>query len=121
MSIPTRCHLWQKDNLVPEDLAKGTFEPLCSLMDESHLTRRLLKCAQCGQLYLHEFYEEMDWVTGKDSQYSTYIPVDTKEEAQNMSQMSPMEILQFSPRLQCDFPQEVTTPLITWMGKESST
>jgi hypothetical protein len=47
--------------------------------DDSHLSRRLLKCRECAQLYFFEFYEEIDWLDSKDPQYVTYIPVETRD------------------------------------------
>lgn len=51
-----------------------------SLEDESHFTRALCHCPDCGRYYLTSFYEEIDWDDGDDSQASVYYPV-TAEEA----------------------------------------
>lgn len=98
------CHLVEttpsEDNLVP---TKDHFEVIKTFVDESHLFRYLLKCKKCGQLFFYEFYEEIDWKEGKDSQYSTYIPVNSKEEAEDLNKKSQIELLGVLPRLQSDF------------------
>ncbi len=114
--IPTQCHLWQKENLTSYDLAIGdTFEVIKTYTDESHLIRSLVKCKQCGQLYFHEFYEEIDWENGKDPQYTTYIPIEDIEAADELNKTNQLELLQFSPRLQNDFPSDADKPIIKWI------
>lgn len=105
--IPTKCKLWGLKNITSADLNYWTnFDILETFEDESHLIRRLLKCKECGQLYFYEFCEEIDWVNGDDPQWRKYIPVENQEEAEKMAQMSPLELLQFSPRLQDDSSKE---------------
>jgi hypothetical protein len=58
--------------------------------DDSHIVRDLLKCADCGHLYFHEFYEEIDWKEGNDAQYTSFIPVDDIRSADNLSKLSPL-------------------------------
>lgn len=70
-----------------------------------------------GQLYFFEFYEEIDWEGGNDPQYTTYIPVETNEEIETLKKSSPLELLQFFPRLQIDFPKEAKEPKVWWNGK----
>jgi len=112
-----KCHLWQKDNITNADLDRDTFELVKTLVDSSHLDRSILKCKQCGQLYFFEFYEEIDWEKGNDPQYSTWVPIESDEQAEKMSKMSPIELLQFSPRLQKDFPSDADKPTFKWIGK----
>jgi len=69
------------------------------------LFRYVLKCDRCGQLYFFEFYETIDWIEGNDPQYTTYIPVNTIEEAQELNKLSELELLIIVPRLQADFLQ----------------
>lgn len=114
----TKCHLLNKDTLTETDLSKDTFDHIKEYVDESHLFRDLLKCKDCGQLYFFEFYEEVDWVDGQDPQYTTWIPVESEEKSDEMNKLSPLEILQFFPRIQKDFPKEATTPTIKIIGRE---
>ena len=93
---PIQCVFWEK----PELICVGRpFEAVEDLIDESHLTRSILKCRECGQLYFYEFYEIVDWEDGDDKQYSTYFPVDTREQIEALNASSVFEIHQFSPRL----------------------
>lgn len=107
-------------------LAKGTpdeadlvptnehFNCLKTYADESHLFRYLLECKDCGQLYFYEFYEEIDWEEGNDPQYTTYIPVETAGEAEELNKKSNLELLRVTPRLQDDFLQD-GTKTIRWV------
>lgn len=117
MKAPTQCVLWEKPELINEPM-KERFELLETFADESHLWRYLLKCRECEQLYFFEFYEEIDWEHGNDPQYTTWIPIDAPEDAQKFSKLSPLELLQFSPRLQKDFPKDAKTPSLRWVGKK---
>ncbi|MBN2326835.1 MAG: hypothetical protein JXR73_06750 [Candidatus Omnitrophica bacterium] len=117
MKNPTQCVLWENPELV-RGPSQDFFELMETYVDDSHLSRRLLKCRECGQLYFFEFYEEIDWVDGDDPQYSTYIPVETGEEVQALKNSSQFGLLQFFPRLQIDFPKEAKKPKIWWNGKE---
>lgn len=94
--------------------ATDRFFELKTLVDESHLIRRILKCRKCVQLYFYEFYEEIDWAEGNDPQYRTYVPVATLEEAENMNKNFKAGFITASPRLQFDFLQN-GTKTINWV------
>ena len=100
-SRPSECVLWQSDNLSIEQL-RQIFEKVTSYEDDSHLIRTLLRCKECGHLYFHEFYEEIDWSEGKDAQYITWIPVDDMESGGELSRLSPMALLDY-PSIRYDF------------------
>ena len=85
--------------------------------DESHLIRALYKCKDCQQLYFYEFYEEIDWIEGKDPQYRTLIPVSSEDEADNMNKLTSIELLRFFPRIQSDWPSNAIAPEVKWVGK----
>lgn len=93
------------------------FELIGTYVDESHLMRDLLKCRECGQLYFHEFYEEIDSEDGNDPQYITYMPVETEDEIKTLKAASQFGLLAFSPRLQKDFPMDAEKPAVRWIGK----
>jgi hypothetical protein len=115
---PTQCRLWQKENLTdPDSISADNFEVLHTFVDESRLCRRLVKCKECGQLYFYEFYEEIDWKEGNDPQYCTFIPIETRDEAETMARVSPLELLRFGPRLQKDWPAGEDKPTIRWIGR----
>ncbi len=92
------------------------FERIDTYVDECHLVRSLLKCRECGQLYFHEFYEEIDWEGGNDPQYFTYVSVETDDEIETLKSASLFGLLEFSPRLQRDFPKD-EKPKVGWVGK----
>ena len=72
---PTQCHLWNLDHPTPQ----GEMELVKNYVDESHFDRALMRCRQCGQLYFYEWYEEIDWESGNDPSYATWIPVEEKD------------------------------------------
>lgn len=87
-----------------------------TLAKESHLFCYILKCRSCGQLYYYEFFEEIDWIDGKDPQRTIYIPVDSIEEAQMRGKAPPGMAVHGRPYLLYDFPKEASTPKLTWIG-----
>lgn len=114
MIAPTQCILWETPERV-SGVMKNRFEVIDTYVNESHHWRYLLKCRECGQLYFFEFYEEIDWVNGNDPQYSTYIPIETKDEIETLKNTSPLGLLQFFPRLQRDFPKDAKEPISHWV------
>mgnify|MGYP000846868312 FL=1 len=109
-----KCHLL--DATPNEELLSPTrthFKLLKTYEDESHIMRYLLRCKLCPQLYFFEFYEEIDWDKGEDLQYTSYIPVNTQEDADKINQFSQFELLKVKPRLQADFVGSTKT--IRWV------
>ena len=90
----------------------GAFPKRCgqTFVDESHLSRELLRCKDCGQLYFFEFYEEIDWEDGNDPQFSTYVPVETGAEIEMLKKASPIKLLEYLPQLRRDFPKDAKSP-----------
>ena len=125
MMIPTQCQLWQKEQVTSEDIQLGShFEILNTFEDSSHLTRLLLRCRDCGQLYFYEFYEEIDWEGGNDPHYLTFLPIESEEEARRLAKMAPVssvagmapiELLQLYPRLQGAWPADAERLTIRWI------
>lgn len=101
-----------------QDFMLNGFELIETYEDESHFWRYLLKCRECGQLYFFEFYEVIDWIDGKDPQYTTYIPVETSEDIEKLKESSLFGLLDFFPRLQIDFLKEAKEPKVWWNGKQ---
>lgn len=112
---PEQCHLWKTEELSDGDL-DNIFDILQTYSEDSHFSRRLVKCKQCEQLYIKEFYEKIDWVDGEDSQYVTYIPVKNAEEAETISKVGLWEFQTFSPRINRDWPKGKPRR-IYWIGK----
>jgi hypothetical protein len=116
MKSPTQCVLWENPALVAGP-QKDRFKRLDTYVDDDHLTRCLLRCRECGQLYFYEFYEEIDWDGGDDPQYRTYIPVETDTEIGALKKSSRFDLLKYFPRLQRDWPKEAQAPTARWVGK----
>lgn len=114
---PTQCHLWKKDALETSDLNICNFELVHTFSEDSHFSRRLVMCKDCKQLYLKEFYEEIDWVGGEDPQYTTYIPVRDKKEAKIINRSDIFDIQSFYPKINLDWPKgkEMT---VKWIGRQ---
>jgi hypothetical protein len=70
----TQCHLWQSENLCPEDV-DAALELVETWADESHYSKHLCRCKTCGQLYVDVWCELIDWDDGGDRAYTFYIPV----------------------------------------------
>lgn len=113
-----QCHLYQKSKLTTEDIQlEPTFELLKKFSEESHERRYLLRCRKCGWLYFYDFSEEVDWAQGNDAQLSTFIPVKSESEAEELAGLSALELLKYRPRIEKIFPSSATAPTVTWVGK----
>ena len=106
MKNPVQCVLWEQPELV---FGKGDgdrwdrLEVLDRFIDDSHLSRFLVKCHECGQLYVYEDYE-VSWSIDEDEPYyNILLPVDSAEEAKNLQNTrSEHDLLHYFPRLQYD-------------------
>ena len=121
MKAPTQCALWAKPELLDERMAHvDRFERLETFVDRSHLSRDLLKCRECGQLYFFEFYEEIDWEDSDDPQYWTYIPVVTGAEIEMLKKASSLKLLECLPQLRRDWPKGAKSPKTYWLKPRSA-
>jgi hypothetical protein len=108
VSAPTECHLWNEKEIA-RDVLKTSLKLVKTYEDESHLSRNLLQCQQCGHLFFFEFYEIVDWENGNDAQYSTWIPVDDVESADGLNKLSPIELLGYRA-IKVRFPSDAEKP-----------
>ncbi len=108
ISIPSDCHLWKKKPLTRVDLRQA-FDLVKEYQDDSHLSRKLVRCRECGHLFFSEFYEIIDWQGGNDDQYSSWIPVDDEASAERLNELSPIALLQYVS-LRVDFPRTAAGP-----------
>ena len=74
-------------------------------------------CKDCKQLYLKEFYEEIDWAGGEDPQYTTYIPVRDKKEAKIINKSDIFDIQSFYPKINLDWPKGKDMT-VKWIGRQ---
>lgn len=107
--IPFQCHLWQKGAPTAKQLLKDLVD-VATYEDDSHLIRKVKRCRKCRQLYFYEFYEEIDWVGGNDPQYRTWIPIEDEDSAEELSSLSPLQLLRYSG-IRSDFPSDADHPI----------
>ena len=114
---PEDCILWEHPELLLDAGQYLLFEEVeeYRVQNDSHLSRRLLKCRECGQLYFYEFYEEIDWDDGDDSQWQTYVPVKTEEEIEILKATGQTSLMKHSPRLQLDWPKGQKIKKVFWI------
>jgi hypothetical protein len=79
-----------------------------------HWWRNLLACRTCGQLYFHEFYEEIDWGGGNDPQFTIFVPVKDRPEALAMAAMAPGRVTVGRAHLRKEWPAELEKPRVYW-------
>jgi hypothetical protein len=113
---PVQCALWKQPELIEGEF-KERFEFLKILTDDEspigNVYRRLLKCRECGQLYLMELYDR------GGASYDTFIPVETKEMAECLASRSIYELLTVFPRLQRDHRMDGSDSLRWTIGDTS--
>jgi hypothetical protein len=94
-----QCALWKDPETT---VAKGLFAQFVLLetfFKDSNWWRYLLKCRGCGQLYVFEFQEQIDWQDRDDTHFTTWIPVGTTEDIEAVSTAVPVDLRSFVPRL----------------------
>lgn len=77
--------------------------------------RQLMKCQDCGQLYFHEFYEEVDFRDGEDRQYFIFIPVDNIKVADEHNKLTRLALTSLPGIYKYSPPQDA---LPYWRNKE---
>jgi hypothetical protein len=98
---PTQCVFWRHPERALGKFSQA-FEAIEKYVDESHLSRSLRRCRECGQLYFCEWYEWVDWNEGNDKIYITLIPVQTPEEIAALKETTVFTLMRYTPRLQLD-------------------
>ena len=83
LSENIKCCLWNASKIDRHDLSR-TLIPVEIIDHESHFTRKILKCKECGQIFLYQFNEDVDWIDGNDDQYYKWIPVENIEKAREL-------------------------------------
>src|SRR5690606_29691657 len=112
-----QCVRWTRETPQQEDLYAG-LETIATYTEESHEILRLRRCTECGQLYLYQFHEEIDWIDGNDPQYRTLTPVVPKDPAKPVEQLQLGEFDFVGPTLKSDWPADVDEPKMYWVGRE---
>ena len=112
---PRHCTLWTDPEATVARGLKAQFERLETFVEESHWWRYLLKCRECGQRYVYEFREEVDWADGDDPQYVTWVPVETEQEIRALRSAPPDDLRLYTPCLCKDRPKGARTPHLYWV------
>jgi hypothetical protein len=110
LPAPTKCHLWN----APERLHEVRFDTVVVFDEEDHYRRRLVKCPDCGQLYLQETPDE----TAADLA-CTYIPVPTEEHGAALALAAHASLMRVRPLLREEFPDGQTAPQFQWWPVEA--
>ncbi|QIE44050.1 hypothetical protein G5B38_00090 [Pseudohalocynthiibacter aestuariivivens] len=105
MFDPIQCRLWSEPTILADKGHGEVFENIETFRDSSHDMRALVRCRECGQRYIFDYHEEIDWENGNDPTYLTYVPVRNDADIAQMRNVADqIGILQFHPRLQYDRP-----------------
>ncbi len=106
------CHLFT--GTPTREAVLNGFDTVETFEEDNHMSRRLVKCRQCPQLYFYAFDEEVDFKGGEDPQFRTWIPVTSPEEAHQLNSQSRMQFAKFSPRLEYSWPSDQESPTVEW-------
>ena len=109
------CALWKDPEATVARGLQAQFELLETFGKESHWWRYLLKCRDCGQLYVYDFHETVDWEGGEDPQFVTWVPVATDDEIAAVKAAPPGLLGGFTPRLCRDWPKGQDRPALFWV------
>ena len=116
--IPKNCHYWRDPKQIKSGLLQDRFELLKTYVKDEHFWQYLLKCRKCGQQYVMEFRESIDWVNGNDPQFTLYVPVSDEIDADYVLSAGLQSV---SPRLHDDFPSDAEDHLIYWVAEVRAT
>lgn len=113
--VLSNCALWREPEATVAKGLRSVFVLVETFARESHWWRYLLRCRECGQLYVFEFYEEVDWEGGQDPQYSTWVPISSEAEIADILQAPRGELATFVPRLCKDWPKGQSKAVLHWI------
>ncbi|MCB2053471.1 MAG: hypothetical protein KDE35_04415 [Geminicoccaceae bacterium] len=113
----SRCRLWTEPEAMLAKPLAAVFRVVEVFADESHWWRYLIECRTCGQLYVFEFFDEIDWSLGDDPRYTTYVPVGSRAEVDELLQAPRGQLHSSGPELRADRPSG-KPETIRWFGRE---
>lgn len=113
---PLTCALWKHPEATLARGLEAQFERLEIIARDSHWWRYLLKCRGCGQLYVYDFLETVDWHGGEDPQRATWVPVTTSDQIARAKTAPPGAMRAFTPRLCRDWPKGQEKPSLVRVG-----
>ena len=119
LAPPEACILWREPERAAANIGRDCFDLVEVVFEDSHSWRNILRCRECGQLYLYDFFEMVDWEDGEDPQYWMWIPVGSPEEAAEIKGLPTEALSDVYPRLQRDYPKGATAPKLYWVGRRN--
>jgi hypothetical protein len=66
---------------VPSNAREVALVPIRAVWESSHSSFKLTRCESCGQRYLKQFHEIIDWGGGEDDVWIRWMPLTDEEEA----------------------------------------
>ncbi|KAA5607010.1 hypothetical protein F1188_03640 [Roseospira marina] len=109
------CALWRDAATIARARLADHFERTATLFEDSHAWRYLLTCRDCGQAYVFDFFEEIDWSGGNDPQFKLWVPVPPGQDPLAMAREDRNTLLERTPRLHSDWPADAPQPRIHWV------
>jgi hypothetical protein len=99
---PTQCHLWHIKAIGAQDIA-GAFALVEGLFDDgAHNSADLVRCRDCGQLYLSVFEEHIDFSGDDDDIFRLYLPVERGDDAAGLAKLGLLRLSDHRPHLRAD-------------------
>jgi hypothetical protein len=99
---PTGCRLWRRDDLTDKDVA-GAFEAVEAIFDDGvHNSADLVRCRDCGQLYLSIFEEHVTFSGGDDDLFRLYLPVRRGDDVAALARFGLLKLSERRPHLRAD-------------------
>lgn len=117
---PTACHLWTNPEAIRDRPVHELFTLETTYFDHSHDWRYLLRCRQCGQHYLLDAHEEVDWEEGMDGLYVTYLPVRDAAQGDRLARLDHMALGRWSPCLRKDTRIGQNETTIAWSPRRGA-
>ena len=90
------------------------FERVETLYQSSHDWRYVLRCRECGQLYLFDFHEDIDWEAGDDPSWVTYLPI-AGDALDRPAELRQMDLRAHRPYFMKDWPKGMEKPVKRWV------
>jgi hypothetical protein len=105
---------------VPSSLDELAIKDIETLFDDEHLFYRVTKCSSCGQLFLCQFIEFIDWEGrwGGDQMWQRWAPVSAKEAAK-LRQLTDAMLTAAAPALMVASPRLVCSPQTVFFWSDS--
>ncbi|MQX37087.1 hypothetical protein [Roseospira navarrensis] len=106
------CALWRDPETITRARMADHFERLETVFQDSHEWRYVLRCRECGWVYVFDFHEEIDWAGGNDPQYKLWVPVPDGEDPAVVAREDRFALMERVPRVQSDWPADAAAPRI---------